>query len=30
VGLLGAMGIVVSGFFRQAQSIRGRKPPGVV
>ncbi len=29
IGLLGALGIGISGFFRQAQSIRGRRPPGV-
>jgi hypothetical protein len=28
VALLGAAGIVVSGFVRQSQSIRGRRPPG--
>jgi hypothetical protein len=30
VGLIGALGIVVSGFLRQSQSIKGRRPPGTV
>lgn len=30
IGLIGAAGIAVSGFFRQAQSTQGRKPPGVL
>jgi hypothetical protein len=28
IALLGAAGIVVSGFLRQSQSIKGRRPPG--
>jgi hypothetical protein len=30
IALLGAAGIVVSGFLRQSQSIKGRRPPGAV
>ena len=30
IALLGAAGIVVSGFMRQSKSIKGRRPPGSV
>jgi hypothetical protein len=30
VGLLGAVGIMVGGFVRQAEGVRARKPPGTV
>jgi hypothetical protein len=30
IGLLGALGIAVGGFIRQAKAVRSRKPPGVL
>ena len=30
VGLIGSLLIMVGGFFRQSQGVRGRKPPGTL
>ena len=30
IGMLGALGIAVGGFVRQAKAVRSRKPPGVL